>query len=80
MCACTQIWSTVRLFVYTQTKHQQNIKQIVEDKDNQITKLATDLKSKEEETEGLKHNVDIKMVNFMCSVFINLTKLTTTYV
>ena len=61
----------IRLFAYTQTKHHQNIKQIVEDKDNQINKLASDLKSKEEEIEQLKHNAEIKMVNFMCLAIIN---------
>lgn len=61
----------IRLFAYTQT-HQQNIRKMVEDKDNQITKLASDLKSKEEEIGQLKHNDEIKMVNFMCLITISI--------
>ena len=71
VCVCVHVHEYsllqgIRLFVYTQTIHQQNIKKIVEDKDSQITKVASDLKSREEEVEQLKHDANIKMVNFMC--------------
>ena len=74
MFACVHVHKctyNIRLFAYTQTKHQQNIKKIVEDKDSQINKLASELKSKEEEIEQLKHNAETKMVNFMCLAIIN---------